>query len=351
MTHPSRSAVSGVPFWGFAALIFALVIFVPAWTGTGRLPQVSAQSASVLASTADAMAPDSWAVLNTNGVGCNTLLECAEPGNADNITSDATRGCWDPVLQQFHFTGQDHTNAAPPPRHVVYDAGTNTWSQRALPPFGSGRVNHGWNYQACDWKGRAMYRSFFASLQVWKYDFDAQTWTNIGTPPSSVASYADGFNGYGFNPMLGTKGWLVVTGDESDVNGVLYRYDPAGGGFARITPNLMPGYPGGAYAWVEYSDVHKMMVFGGGSNTFRRLSQNLTIDNAATAPGCTIGNNRTGILHNEPSTGNFVLLCGPSSASWHIYNPVTDSWTTKATPSSITNHILNFPTPTGRRGV
>ena len=345
MRHPSRSAASWVaPLGALATLVIALVL-VPVWTTTGRPPIVSAQStASVLASTADAMAPDTWAVLNTNGISSTTLIE---PGfSSDNITSDASRGCWDTVQQRAHFTGQDHTSGTTPMRHVVYDAATNTWIRMADPPFGGsadGTVSHNWNYQACDPRGRTMYRGRIGTLNVWRYNFDTQTWTSMGKPPDTVMAYPDGFAGFSFNPDRGASGQLMIAGLESGTSGLLIRYDVATNSWARVTPSLLAGFPS-PYSFSDYSPTYKAVFFGN-STTARTLFSGTsdTVTQAPTTP-CEAGENRQGIVHADPATGNFVLLCGPSTASWFIFNPSTNTWATKPTPSSITNHILNFPT-------
>lgn len=305
---------------------------------------------SVLSTAADSMPPDSWAVLSTNGISTSTLLESASATGM--ITGDVSRGCWDPVGQKMHFIGQGHSGipTAGPLRHVVYDAATNTWSRLTDVPWnpqGSNSIEHNWNYQGCDSRGRVIYRGAQSVLTVRKYDIGSATWSTVAAVPSNVQSYP-GFNGFTFHQGRGGYGRLIVTGLENCPDqGALTEYDPNTNTWARITPGLLSGYsPGGncsgtPYSFAEYSDVTKVAMFGGGATT-RLVDARGTLTTTSAIP-CEANENRHGLIHADPATGNFVLLCGDNPGSWYVYNVASNTWNAKPATNTISAHIGNFP--------
>jgi hypothetical protein len=300
-------------------------------------------AASVLSTLADSMAADTWAVLTTNGISGTTLMA---QGASGFITGDASGGCYDPVRQKVHFIGMDHQPGTVQ-RHVVYDLESNTWLRQPDPPFGSGTINHGWESTTCDVTGRKLYRRNIGSLALWRYDLDTGSWTNLGTPPAAVKAYANDFAGLAFHYEMGQSGKLLMASQESGNSGVLAAYDPATGAWARLTSPTTMYANIGDVAFAEYSDVHEVTVFGGSASAFNVIGTPATSVVAAPAAPCMLRINRGGIIHADPATGNFVLLCGSGTASWHIYNPITNAWAAKPTPSSVPNHILNVSSSAG----
>ena len=135
---PEERRLDVAPYRVLVAPILALLLPTAAW------------SQSALEVTADAMAADSWAVPTMTNV--NIFLD---PEAASGfITEDGVRGCWDPVLQRAHFVGVGHHNPPAAERHVMFTASTNTWTERANPPFGTSSIHHGWDGNVCDPIGR-----------------------------------------------------------------------------------------------------------------------------------------------------------------------------------------------------
>jgi hypothetical protein len=302
---------------------------------------------SALANVADSLSADSWGVL-TIPESCNSINTLLESSATGNITSDASQGAYDPVKQQIHFIGKG-AQAGSAIRHVVYDLATNTCTVRPTPSWSDSGANRGQAYEfgpTIDARGRILYRGHPNTLAIERYNLDSQTWLSPVTPGTGVTANTSGFHANAFHYERGAAGQLILVGLESSGSGVLYTYDPTSNSFARLNGGaVLSGF--NDYSVAEYSEIHKVTLFGGRNGTYRQVDTRGTITTISTSGmGCQPYTNRDGILHADPVTGNFVLLCGASGSSWHIYNPITNTWTTKTAPGSLTNHILKVtPAP------
>jgi hypothetical protein len=343
----------------------------------------SGAGGSVLQQTADAMAPDTWAVLtpaNPNGgagnpcvgsavLGSTTCIFLENTPRTGFITGDAFRGCWDVVRQEAHFLGKGHTDTAEPKRHVVYSAVDNLWRRRADAPWALavvGGTDHAFTYgPICDSRGRRLYMGEYNTLTLHIYDLDTQTWLADRTvTPGLGLSYTLSLKGMEFAYDMGARGLLLYAGTEGGSTAVMVAYDPVQDAWQKVPVATNSfGDCASLSTWMSHSEIHGTTLFGcgGGSLTsyFRALtragrpsgaSTPGTLDTTAPATVCTGAVNRGALHHNDPATGNMVQLCGGDDGSgsqpglppaWNIYNPITNAWTAKPAPGGITNHILN----------
>jgi hypothetical protein len=249
------------------------------------------------------------------------------------------------MRQRAHFVGTDHVGFSEPARHLIYTASTNTWTRQTNPPF-SGTILHAWEGNTCDVRGRQLYRINLGGFQIWRMNLDTLAWSNLGAPSTSILlDPGSGIPGMAIHYTRGSAGQLLLAVRDSGTDGAIAAYDIATNTWTRLQGGLS-GFAA-ASGFAEYSEVHHVTFFGGSGGPPRVINTAGTITTAPGYPACGPSLNRNGILHGDPGTGNIVMLCGGSAASWHIFNPTTNAWTTKATPGSLTNHILNFPSDAG----
>ena len=288
-------------------------------------------SGSVLQNLVDNMVAGEWCVLPVAG----TMSMFLQSGT--NIVGDATGGVWDNVRKEAHFLG-GADSACGPCRMIqaVYVESTNTWTVRTDPlPFTGNR--HGWDGNAIDVRGRRHYRvNGLGDQSTWVQNLDTFAWSQIATDP-----FPSGQQGAAWHPERGSSGQLVVIGVESGIDGALRVLGSEGvGGFTQLG-GLLANI--GSNAFAEYSEIYKVTIFGGEAGGIYRLDARGTVTAMPAAP-CQIRQNREGILHADPATGDLVLLC--PDVTWHKLNPTgAGSWTTQPAPGGIANHVLNFLQP------
>jgi hypothetical protein len=320
------------------------------------LAGLPAAAQTALEDAAAPMVAGEWKIVPLTNVTTSTLLE--PDGNTLFVTSDASRGCWDPVAKEFHFVGQGHHGGdIVPVRHNVIQSDLSV-RREVDGPLSTGVVQHGWNYRACDPRGRAMYLGSFNSLTLWRYTFADKAWTNLGTPPSGVKSYAGAFDGHAFDPDRGDSGQVIRIGLESNPEtGILYGWDSATASWARIAGGTFNAFSG-IYSWADWSRQYRRVYFGNNGHTVMRyLHTNLSTNadqvvQSAQATPCNLGINAHGIAHVSATTGNLIALCGPAGAvGWHIHNAANDTWSAQPTYTGIAAHIFNFASSSCRDGV
>jgi len=131
-----------------------------------------------------------------------------------------------------------------------------------------------------------------------------------------LKSYPD-LVGLAWNPDRGTAGQLILVGVENGSQGVVVSYNPPTNTWATISSQLF-GFDS-TVQFAEYAPISKYTMIGSDSVAWT-LSPQGAITNVPAYPSCYPRINRNGIIHADPVTGNFVMLCGAGSASWHIYN-------------------------------
>jgi hypothetical protein len=302
------------------------------------------------------MSPDSWASISPTGLDSTTLLQTASA--TGNIVGDASNGCWDNVRERWYFVAEGHTGTPTTTdgvRTVAYDAPTNALVRLADPPFGAAGdtvINHEWGFTGCDDIGRVIYRTENGFLKVHRFNMATETWLSDIAAPSSLVAANIPFRGLAWDPDLGTAGKLVVVGIESTNQGDIYGWDPTlgtgSGAWARISASLItPGWLSNqtSYSRANYSHKKHVLLFGGDTVDNWVLHADASITHGVNLP-CVANENRAGLIHEDPSSGDFVLLCSGTHGlnSWHTYNPDTDVWTTKADPTTIPDHIHNYVT-------
>jgi len=284
------------------------------------------------------MQPGTWAQLSTNNI--NATL--SNPGGASGIIFGYTEYIkWDPVGHRLYYLGGDHfTSGTPVMRHVQYDENSNSWSILPEQSWFTAFSSHGYDHGAIDPVHRYFYFRPPGNLTMYRWNMDTRVWTAM--PSNNVIGFDSCCVGIDYFPELHGVIWAS---DENDDNGGVTRLNDATGQWERIAQAA--AYPMGDYHnFAEYNPVRKVMVFGGGTGgKATRQIYKLDATGAVTplkkAP--TDLGIQDAIFTVDPVSGDYLVFT--KNSQFYVYNVVTDTWTLKATGSSIPIWTTSYGDP------
>ena len=287
----------------------------------------SISGASVMGDLASQMSPGTWAELPTIGINQGHFFETAEVGKA--VTQWSHKAAWDPNTSQWLFVGAPHYN---PYKMVIYSEQSNTWREGPLPepcmgldPRNSNAVNpcigHSFDHNTIDVSRGDLYYRSFDSGKPFKYSIVGNTWTPLPLPPQN------GFQVTGVFQYFPELGGLLFA-DAQGFPASLYFMDPTTEVWSVLDSNIDMGPHSNISG---YSSVHKVVIFGAGSNDSRSLYK-IDATGTVTKLQNTPFNLRVGntVFTPDPISGNFVVVQWDSNTQaggFYEYDVVNDAWT------------------------
>jgi hypothetical protein len=311
--------------------LVAVVLVAAAWPATqvdpaghpddDRSPAVVPAPAvpqTALGLLAESMAPGTWAELPTLDMVPTLIAD----GASGSILGYAEDGGWDPTTRQFLFVGCDHFFTADGDRlrFVAYSADTNAWRILPTPYWIPDGINHGYDHNAIDPVHSRFYHRTYATRSVYRYDIAADTWTPLPDIPGSVMGYNNCCMGLEYFPEL--DGLILAGSTDSGVSDEAYLYSDGTGQWSRIADDS----PMGSYNhFVEYNPVHRLVLFGGGTDNNRQLhsiSATGVVTHHADAP-IPLGV-QNAIVTVDPVGGDFLVL--GKDGGFFEYDVLADAW-------------------------
>ena len=306
----------------------ATVMAVASETGSIESPDgdpAPAATETALGQLAAFMAPGTWAELPT----LNMVPTLFADGLGGSILDYAEDGAWDPVTQQFLFIGCDHPKDANGDlaRFVAYSAATNAWRILPTPYWIPNSIMHGYDHNAIDPVDGVFYHREYSQRSVYRYDIAAGTWSQLPTVPTDVMGYAVCCMGLEYFPEL--EGLILASSTSTGVPDEAYLYSDITGQWSRIAE----GSPIGTYNhFVEYNPVHRVVLFGGGTDDNRQLYSISATGVVTPHPDAPLPLGvQSAIVTVDPVGGDFLVL--GKNGEFYSYDVLTDTWT--ALPGSV----------------
>src|SRR5947209_8203286 len=304
---------------------------------------ITSAASTALRSLAASMQPGTWASFTTNNIN-QTLSNTG--GAAGSIFGYTEYIKWDRVGHRLYYMGSDHSTSSTQQnfaRHVQYDEASNAWTilpQQSFGIFSPGNGAHGYDHGAIDPVNRYFYWRRYTDLTVYRYNMDTGVWNAM--PQNNVIQFNSCCVGIDYFPELHGVLWA---GDENGDNGGVTRLNDATGQWDRI--GQAAAYPmGDLHNFAEYNPVFKVMVFGGGeSGASPRKIYKLNASGVVTPlkdPPFDVGINST-IFTVDPVSGDYLVFTNTSQ--FYVYNVSTDTWTLRASGSSVPIWTTTYGNP------
>jgi hypothetical protein len=255
---------------------------------------------------------------------------------------------WNPVNRSIEIEAADHPFRTPH-RHVRYVEATNAFE---VVSASTGLDAHGYDHVGVNpFTGDLYFKAFgeigIRPLVVSKKVFGQSTWTRLPTINADqnitfgTAWWSGPFTG---GSGLGAQGGFAVysrgSNNGKSTDGFVGIYDPISNTWPFQANSMSPFVNGGYNAVMAYSSVKNVAVYGGGNNNANRLwkmNSNGAVTVMTEAPANIGIGIHTGILVEDPVTGNFLLL---SKGFLYQLNPDgSGTWTqqtgSRAPPSGV----------------
>jgi len=268
-----------------------------------------------LATAAAGMAPGSWAIFNCN-YSTGTLGALLDVGGGKRCTEYADKMVWDSSRRQIYFTGGGHGQQE---KTIVYNDDANTWTDLGSPPWYTVNPNaacHGYQHNA--FVGGTHYYLKFATTTLFTRDVVSGAWGTLNTSGLNLGSDAAGGDSLEWFPTFGSGSLIII-----DFVGV-FRWN--GSSWSTLGTPAMGGY----HNVGVYSPTKNLMYFGGGngSNQLYTLSNTGVITPRTNSP-IVFGINGS-VTTVDPVSGKLVLIGADKVV--HVYEPTTDTWSTDTPP-------------------
>jgi hypothetical protein len=278
------------------------------------------------------MAPGTWAQLTVADQ--NAMLGVGSVSGS--MIGFASTMPWNPHSKVIEIIGNDHNYGRT--RHVRYDVASNRFVLVA-DDAGLGSA-HGYDHQAVnphtgDVYSR-LYSGFTGSIRARKKILGGSSFVDIPSVAANPEQVAIGTTWWS-GPFAGggSQGSYVIfnsgnsTGGAND--GQIVAYNPLSNTWFYNQVGKAPNYGSGDtyHSLIEYSAVKNLAVYGGGnaaSNKLWRLNSDGSVLAMPNLPsGLSVGVNTSGILVDEPVTGNFLLLT--EGQLWELNPSGSGTWT------------------------
>ncbi|MEL7448528.1 MAG: hypothetical protein AAFN78_04920 [Pseudomonadota bacterium] len=270
----------------------------------------STASASVLADTAQALAPGEFVELATEGLTRDLMTAggCSSP-----VTSFSDNGVWDAPRKAFLFVGGPH---GCPHVFLRYSEADNSWS--TLPTY-SDRATHGYDHTTIDIDTNTLYFRTHSKGGIHSYDLEAGTWqVDALEPPAMKSVQVSG--GLEYFPELGRL--------------VLMNYGGQGGLLAHTGKKWRregSEEMGTRANFIEYNPNHGVLLFGGGWIAPKTFSPKAYLMNGdgkikATAEAPVGLGITASIITVDPVSGRFLVFA--NRGVFAEYDPEGDAWRT-----------------------
>ena len=296
----------------FIRLVIALVAF-----GAAVVPA----SASVLSDLAAQMQPGEWRTLTTNGFSQGDILKGnSVSGTILEYTDTAVRN---PLTKKIYIIGcvregnyDCGTTGSPSAGWIEYDEATNSW--RRMPSTAINSAFHGYNH--------ATINPATGDFYYWEMGKTAKKYSSgaLTTLPSIDSSIPPEYTGMEFFPER--NGLVLVNTRDGPAR--IHTYNLGTGSW---TSKQIP-MPYSIHQIAKYSAKHKLVYFGGGSNTSDMLftmDAQGNVKQVANSP-VSIGISSNCPVHvADPISGN-LLVMSPNGRIYE-YDPVGNVWTQSGT--------------------
>ncbi len=281
--------------------------------------------ATVMGDLAAQMDPGTWAELPTLGMDQGHVFETAVVGKA--VTQWAHKAAWDPNTEQFLYLGAPHYN---PWKFVIYNAQTNSWRGGQVPAAcmtkdpqsdSTACIGHGFDHNTIDPLTGNFYHRQYGSGTIYKYSVAGDSWSTLPPPPRNgyqVAGMVQYF------PEMGG----VLFGDAYTSPASLFFYNTSTGQWSTLASNLALG----PHSHISgYSAVHKVVIFGGGSDAGNRNLYKIDASGTVTQLQNAPFDLRIAwtIFTPDPVSGNFLVVqSNPNTGEkgFYEYDVANDSW-------------------------
>jgi hypothetical protein len=298
----------------------------------------TAAAGTALGDLAASMPPGTWAQLTTNNIN-RTFTD--PNGVSKVIIPYAEYIKWDPGGHRLYYLGGDHYESGTPVmRHVQYDEATNSWSILPQQSWFTAFSSHGYDHGAIDPVNRYFYFRPPGNLTMYRWNMDTRVWTAM--PPNNVIQYDSCCVGIDYFPELHGVLWAS---DENVDNGGVTRLNDATRQWDRI--GQAAAYPmGELHNFAQYNPVYKVMVFGGGqAGSAPRKIYKLDAGGAVNSlkdPPVDLGITNS-IFTVDPVSGDYLVFT--KTNQFYVYNVGTDTWTLRASGSSIPIWTTSYGNP------
>ena len=273
--------------------------------------------ATVLSDLAAQMQPGQWRQLVTIGFGQGAMLQANDFGASIlEYTDEAVRN---PFTKKIYVIGcareGDYdcaTTGSPSAGWVEYDEPTNTWKR--MPSTSIDTAFHGYNHATIDPATGFYYYWQMSPSRVARYANGV-----LSTLPAINSSFPPQYTALKFFPERNS----LVLVNARDVPSRLHSYNLGTG----VWTSQQVALPTGIHQIAKYSAVHKILYFGGGTNSSNmlfKMDAQGNVTRAADAP-VTMGTSSSCPIHVvDPVSGNLLVMS--ASGSIHEYDPVRNTW-------------------------
>ena len=311
-------------------------------------PPPPIDGSSTLADLSASLSPGDWGQL-TSAIGQDAVIG-SQPGASGSATIFGNTQPWNPFNKSIEIMGSDHQGVPPTSwmEHARYSALTNSFSVIEPKGFLSG-IGHPYDHHVVNPANGDLYftpyTGFSGSIPLYRKSFSGGSYSQIFTfsPISDQATHGSAWWSGAFSGA-GAQGCFVLY-DNGSGAGQLRCYDPLSGSQIYSNNSASPGANGDDYhTVVEYSPIHNVAVYGGGSINSNKLWRLSSDGSVASMPSAPIGvGMQQGNFVNDPVTGNFILM--GSGQLWELNPNGAGTWTLKSsTPSGVGS-------PAAREGV
>jgi hypothetical protein len=310
---------------------------------------------SVLSTIVAAMAPGSWAQFNV----ANQSSILGVGSSTGSIIPYCNAMPWNPVNRCIEIIGGDHGSPTGL-RHVRYVEATNTFETVSID---TGLRGHGYDHTEVNPFTGDVYHKHYGTIgmqplvvsrkPIGSSSFSALPTVNVSQIIIHGTCWWSGpFTG---GSGLGAQGGFAVYsrgGANGATDGTISIFDPISNSWrfnaTGMSPNLGTSSSGYIYNEVmAYSGVKNVAVYGGGHGNERRmwrLSSNGSALELTNAPADIMVGIHSGVLIEDPVTGNFLVL-----SQGHLYelNPDGAGTWTRQTGSRIPPSGVGIPSGSG----
>lgn len=246
---------------------------------------------------------------------------------------------WDAKRQALYYIGAGHLLRG---KFLCYEASTNSWSQREVPPYARGQfgprgVSHTYENLLVDSGEDLLLRQSHGQAQIDRYDLNRKEWIE----PIEAPSKGGHRSATAYFPEWKTYVRLEANAPSER----LKKWDKAAKNWAAIASPIVDGMGKGSQPVIEYNPVHKIVVFGGGNDVkdLAKLDAEGRVTALAPPPVAYLNSTHVNLFTADPGTGELLLITAggsrePPPMRLYAYDVKTDAWRKVADRTPLEGH-------------
>jgi hypothetical protein len=280
-------------------------------------------NATVLGDLAAGMQPGTW--VEITGMG-NFDGDLFTDGCPSGILAFSECAVWNPASEELYFlgSGPGFTKGETCGRFVRYRSRENQWDLLPKPTLFSG--THSYDHNTLDPGTQTLYHRPYKGTTIYQYHIPTARWSALPRIPDNVIGYVQVAGALEYFPEM--NGLIFINSSRA-----LY-FNFSNKTWSILKSNLQIGNHS---CFAEYNPVAKVVIFGGGNDSYDLYKIYATGQVTKMQDTPFIVRSVSTVTSVDVTTGKYIVLW--DSQRFYEYDVITDTWTKLNNPPA---YIFNW---------